>query len=219
MARYAMDNEVFAAYAKIKSFNWSGTGWQALITNRNILIDEYPGITGVMAGTRGDQERIDLVLSYQAEDKDYILVMTNASIDKVFEQAVSIIQYASENYQMVRIVDEQEPVITVRSLDGKEIKGLSAKAVSIPVRAGIKIDAAREFYMDEISRPLKAGEQIGEVVYFVGGEELERVAVLSDTDLSRRIGYINLAVYAFALLYLIQIIYRIQKMKRKTKRR
>lgn len=219
IARYAMNNEKIAEYAKIKSFNWTGASWQALLTNRNILLEDYPGITGVMAATRGDQERLDLILSYQLEEKDYILVLTNARAATAFDYATQLIQHASENFQVVRLVDEKEPIITVNTKDGEIVQGLSEKALSIPIRIGVKVDPTKEFYMDEISRPLKEGDKIGEVVYFVGGEELERMDVLSDKDLSRSISYLNLGIYAFAALYLVQIIYRIVKIQRKPKRR
>lgn len=219
IARYAMENEKIREFAKIKSFNWSGASWQALLTNRNILLEDYPGITGVMVGTRGDQERLDLIFSYQLDDKDYILVMTNAKAVKSFDYAAQLINYASENFNVVRIVDEKEPIITVNTIDGGVVKGLSEKSISIPIRIGVKVDATKEFYMNEIKRPLKEGEKIGEVVYYVGGEELERMNVLSDQSLSIKISYFNMGIYAFAALYLLQILYRVTKMKRKPKRR
>lgn len=219
IAKYAMNNEKIAEYAKIKSFNWSGASWQALLTNRNILLEDYPGITGVMAATRGDQERLDLVFSYQLDDKDYILVMTNARAVKAFDYSAQLIEYASENFQVVRLVDEKEPIITVNTIDGEVIHGLSEKSISIPIRIGVKVDATKEFFMDEIKRPLKEEEKIGEVVYSVGGQELERINVLSSKKLSIKLSYFDMGIYAFAGLYLIQIIYRIMKMRRKPKRR
>ncbi len=219
MAKYAMNNETIREYGKIKSFNWKGASWQALLTSRNILLEDYPGITGLMAATRGDQERLDLIFTYQLEDKDYILVMTNARAVKAFDYASQLIQHASENFQVVRLIDEKEPIITLNSLDEGVIHGLSEKALSIPIRVGVKVDASKEFYMNEIKRPLKEGDKIGEVVYFVGGKELERMNVLSDQKLPRKISYINMGIYAFALLYLVQIIYRMIKIKRKPRRR
>lgn len=219
IAKYAMNNEKIVEFAKIKSFNWSGASWQALLTNRNILLEDYPGITGLMAATRGDQERLDLIFSYQLDDKDYILVMTNARAVKAFDYAAQLIEFASENFQVVRLVDEKEPIITVSTVDGKTIQGLSERSISIPIRIGVKVDASKEFFMNEIKRPLKEGDKIGEVVYFVGGEELERMNVLSDQKLSIRFSYLDMGIYAFAGLYLIQIIYRTMKMRRKPKRR
>lgn len=219
IAKYAMNNEKIVEFAKIKSFNWSGASWQALLTNRNILLEDYPGITGLMAATRGDQERLDLIFSYQLDDKDYILVMTNARAVKAFDYAAQLIEFASENFQVIRLVDEKEPIITVSTVDGKTIQGLSERPISIPIRIGVKVDASKEFFMNEIKRPLKEGDKIGEVVYFVGGEELERMNVLSDQKLSIRFSYLDMGIYAFAGLYLIQIIYRTMKMRRKPKRR
>jgi D-alanyl-D-alanine carboxypeptidase (penicillin-binding protein 5/6) len=219
IAKYAMNNEKIVEFAKIKSFNWSGASWQALLTNRNILLEDYPGITGLMAATRGDQERLDLIFSYQLDDKDYILVMTNARAVKAFDYAAQLIEFASENFQVIRLVDEKEPIITVSTVDGKTIQGLSERSISIPIRIGVKVDASKEFFMNEIKRPLKEGDKIGEVVYFVGGEELERMNVLSDQKLSIRFSYLDMGIYAFAGLYLIQIIYRTMKMRRKPKRR
>jgi len=219
IAKYAMNNEKIVEFAKIKSFNWSGASWQALLTNRNILLEDYPGITGLMAATRGDQERLDLIFSYQLDDKDYILVMTNARAVKAFDYAAQLIEFASDNFQVIRLVDEKEPIITVSTVDGKTIQGLSERSISIPIRIGVKVDASKEFFMNEIKRPLKEGDKIGEVVYFVGGEELERMNVLSDQKLSIRFSYLDMGIYAFAGLYLIQIIYRTMKMRRKPKRR
>lgn len=219
MAKYALNNEKIAEYGKIKSLNWKGASWQALLTNRNILLEDYPGITGLMVATRGDQERLDLILSYQLEDKDYILVMTNARAVKAFDYAAQLILHASENYQVVRLVDEKEPIIIVNSIDGIAVQGLSEKSLSIPIKIGVKVDASKEFYMDEIKRPIKEGDKIGEVVYSVGGKELERMNVLSDVKLPIKLSYLNMGIYAFAALYLIQIFYRMIKMNRKPKRR
>ncbi len=219
MAQYAMGNETFTEYASIKSFNWSGASWQALITNRNILIDEYPGIEGVIAGTRGNQERIDLILSYQDEDHDYILVMTNADVEKVFDIATQTLQYTAENYEMVRVVEAETPIINFTTNDGSPFKGLSQEAISIPIERGTEYEITKEFFINEIKRPVKENETIGEVVYFINGNELERMNVISDTQLSRQYGYFQLFIYAFALLYAIQIAYRIHKMKRKPRRR
>lgn len=219
IAKYALNNQTISDYGSIKSFNWKGASWQALLTNRNILLEDYPGITGLMAATRGDQERLDLIFSYQLDDKDYILVMTNARAVKAFDYAAQLIEYASENFQVIRLIDEKEPIITLNAVDGTVIHGLSEKALSIPIRIGVKVDASKEFYMNEIKRPIKEGNKIGEVVYSVGGKELERMNVLADQKLSRKISYINMAIYAFALLYLVQIIYRVLKMSKRSTRR
>ena len=219
MARYAMNHDTFAQFAAIESFNWTGTSWQALITNRNILLESYPGVTGVMAGTRGSQDKIDLIISYQTEEEDYILVMANAGLETVFADAVKILEYTRTNYQMIRIVDEKDPLITLVAADGTEISGLSGKSISVPLRRGAKADVTKEFFMKEIRRPLKEGEPIGEVIFSVSGEAVERIPVVSAAPLGRNISYLNLFVYAFALLYVLQILYRISKMKRKTKRR
>ena len=219
MARYAMNHDTFAQFAAIESFNWTGTSWQALITNRNILLESYPGVTGVMAGTRGSQDKIDLIISYQTEEEDYILVMANAGLETVFADAVKILEYTRTNYQMIRIVDEKDPLITLVAADGTEISGLSGKSISVPLRRGAKADVTKEFFMKEIRRPLKEGEPIGEVIFSVSGEAVERIPVVSAAPLGRNISYLNLFVYAFALLYVLQILYRVSKMKRKTKRR
>ena len=219
MARYASENEKIKEYGKIKSFNWDGASWQALLTNRNILLEDYPGIDGLLAATRGDQERLDLIFTYKNEDKDYILVMTNARAVKAFDYAAQLIEYASENFTVVRIVDEGEEIISVTTLEGDSMRGLSEKAISLHIKIGVKVDPSKEFFMEEIKRPLKAGDKIGEVLYYAGGVELERINVLADRDLPLKIEKYNMAIYAFAALYLIQIIYRFLKMRRKPRRR
>ena len=219
MAQYAMNNETFAEFAGTKSFNWSGASWQALITNRNILVEQYPGIKGVMAGTRGNQDRIDLVLSYQDQDRDYLLVMTNANVEKVFDQATQILQYTAENYEMVRVVEAEAPVINFTAQDGTPFKGLSERAISIPIRRGTEYEITKEFFMQEIKRPVRENQKIGEVLFLIDGEQLERMSVISDTSLSRRYGFFTLFIYAFAFLYAVQIAYRVIKMRRKPRRR
>lgn len=219
MARYASEIEKIKEYGKIKSFNWDGASWQALLTNRNILLEDYPGIDGLLAATRGDQERLDLIFTYKNEDKDYILVMTNARAVKAFDYAAQLIEYASENFTVVRIVDEGEEIISVTTLEGDSMRGLSEKAISLHIKIGVKVDPSKEFFMEEIKRPLKAGDKIGEVLYYAGGVELERINVLADRDLPLKIEKYNMAIYAFAALYLIQIIYRFLKMRRKPRRR
>lgn len=219
IGRYAMNLEKINEYAKIKSFNWNGASWQALLTNRNILLEDYPGITGLMAGTRTDQERLDLVFTYQDGDKDYILVMTNARAVKAFDYAAQLIEYAAENFTVVRIVDEGEEIISITTQDGEILRGLSQKAISLHIKVGVKVDPTKEFFMNEIKRPLKAGDKIGEVLYYAGGEELERIDILSDSNLPLKIEKYNMAIYAFAGLYLFQILFRIFKMKKRPKRR
>lgn len=219
LGRYAMKLEKINEYAKIKSFNWNGASWQALLTNRNILLEDYPGINGLIAGTRTDPERLDLVFTYQKDDKDYILVMTNARAVKAFDYAAQLIEYASENFTVVRIVDEGEEIISITTQEGEILRGLSQKSISLHIKVGVKVDPTKEFFMDEIKRPLKAGDKIGEVLYYAGGEELERIDIIADRNLPFKIEKYNLAIYAFAGLYLFQILFRVFKMNKRPKRR
>lgn len=131
------------------------------------------GYAGVYTAKRGDLRLLCVVL--EAENN----AMRNTDAQKMLE-------YGFANYRATKLFDADEVVkknIPVLGGRRKFVNGRVEEPFSMLLKKGEEKNIEQEIVIkDGLSAPLKAGEQIGEVILRRGGEEAARIPVVSDQD-------------------------------------
>ncbi len=244
IARLAMENPVFAEMVAAKRMEIQPTNKCPEVrtyTTRNMLINKYASVkikysyaTGIKTG-HTDKAGQCLVASASRNDLDLISVVFKAPknvADRVYMDTINLFEHAYTKYRakVVLKADDLASVCKVRWASGssslvlktnRDVKPLLPKQNYNPELLTNEINL-----YENITAPIKQGDELGEVKYFYDGEEVISSKLYATHDVSRSfikqiLSYIfNIwFLLVFGIVVAAIILRRIKMLKRIKKKR
>lgn len=210
IAAKAMQNPIFREMVKTKRYTIGPTNKKDkardYLKNRNLFLYDngdnmnYNGqkvpiydarVDGVKTGYTPQAQNC-LVSSFVNHASRYIVVVLGAeNKDTLYGDSKQLIDYAIDNFSVVRVVTEGEVVTNIK-VKNAESSGLNLVAGKTIERA-VPIAAQEEFTIDkdivlteEDDSPILMGKKMGEVNYSIGGEIIATVDLLAQRDIDER---------------------------------
>ena len=186
IAREAMGNDEFRRLVSTKEavIPWVSSECSRLLRNKNRLLSEYAGATGVKTGFTRAAGRC-LVFSAEREGMELIGVVL--SCPDWFEEAERLLDWGFANFSAQTAARAGEGLARAKILNGDlyEISLCAREALSYPVGRGetwqLEIEAPAE-----LEAPVSRGQILGRAVMKVGGKEVARTDLLAGEDAPRR---------------------------------
>ncbi|MBQ3408716.1 MAG: hypothetical protein IJH12_05910 [Clostridia bacterium] len=116
-----------------------------------------------------------------------------------FSEAKALLDYGFSNYSSYQLSSENEIVkdIIVNQGVQKSTTAIYSSTKSITLQKGQESKIVQEVKIpDNISAPVSQGEKIGEINYFLDGNQIGSVDIVSDKSI-KKIGFINMSSYIF----------------------
>lgn len=185
LAREALQNEKFRELCSSASYvvEFAKPVKQVTYTNHNKLLTQYPGCVGVKTGFTKQAGRC-LVSAAEREGVLLIAVTLNAPddwndhtalLDYGFSQGEKYLLKGSDVRSQIPVVGSTTESISVVGRNGSEI--------TLPREEIEKID--RQIYLPAfLYAPVKPGDQVGEIRWYLGERLLDRVPVIAEEDAS-----------------------------------
>lgn len=186
IAREAMSHELFRQIVSTRraTIPWEGRSYQRVLSNKNRLLTEYEGATGIKTGYTKAAGRC-LVFGAKRDELEVIGVVLNCG--DWFHEAERLMDMGFERYEMFTALAEGE---TVRILPVKEgtqetVCIRTAGSLAAPVRK--EQIPVLEFDMPEVVEAGKQeGEAVGEARLLLAGEEIAAVQLVLGESLAVR---------------------------------
>jgi len=161
------------------------------LTNTNKLITSYEGITGLKTGSTS-KARYCLSATATRNDIDMIAVVLSAPDTKTrFKEAATLLNYGFSQCKIYTDEHENLEPITVMVE-----KSMEQEVVLVPQEAFRHVFIGKEdfeqitkelFVYETITAPIKKGEELGAIIYSLHGNELGRIALVAEKDISEAV--------------------------------
>lgn len=157
------------------------------LSNTNKLVYYYDGCTGLKTGFT---EKAMYCLSATAERDgiEYIAVIMHAdTIDARNSDAKALLNYGFANYRLLPLRSPDVlPPVRVSLGDADSVQPLydGAEAALVP-KSGLGEVTYKVDLPDELTAPISKGQQIGTLTVSSGEQELYKVPLIADTEVSR----------------------------------
>ena len=185
---YGMSGSAFADIVSTKSYKIQGEGkaYPRVLSNHNKLLSMYEGCIGVKTGFTKAAGRC-LVSGAERNGMTLICVTLNAPDD--WNDHKKMFDYGFEKYNMTTVCSCEEPLCATEVLGSKAevVPVYLSKDVCYPMCGGEDYKKEVQLY-PSVSAPLKAGEEVGEVVFEIttkSGEIIkikEKAVVKTEVD-------------------------------------
>ena len=158
------------------------------MVNTNRLIKDYEGANGIKTGSTSEAGHC-VSGSAIRDDLHLITVIMGGQNSKVrFDEAKSLLDYGFANFESLSIGKSGDLIATIPIEKG------SANLVEIVLERdslallpkGKKADMEKSYnHPDIIKAPVKLGEVVGEMIVTIDGAEVDRVNLISNTEVKR----------------------------------
>ena len=201
IAREAMRNETFRRLVSTQRANitWQGRTYDRVLQNKNRLLSDYPGATGVKTGYTSKAGRC-LVYGAQRDGMEVVGVVLCCA--DWFDEAARLMDGCYGTYQMTRVLGLTQSAGEIAVTDGREASvGLCALGeMSVPLKQGedaqIVLDVPQS-----VPAPVYPGMHIGTAHVVVGGQEYASCEVVASgrVDAKRLTLYVRRVVSQWTL--------------------
>ena len=180
LARAALENGTFAKLAASPAYRVEFVEPAHTVTyeNHNRLLETYPGCIGVKTGYTKKAGRC-LVSAARREGVTLIAVTLDAPDD--WNDHTALLDYGFSRLEQVRLHSEAFaavlPVVGGTEA-GVEVLGEQGEALSLPGGDGERVET-RVLLPRFLYAPVERGEQVGELLYLLGGRELARAPLVA----------------------------------------
>ncbi len=210
IAAKAMQNPIFKNIVKTKRYTIAPTNKKDqardYLKNRNLfLLDNGdkmnykdkqvaiydPRIDGVKTGYTTNAQNC-LVSSFVNNASRYIVVVLGAANkDALYGDTRQLVDYAIDNFSVVRVVTEGEVVsnIKVKNAESSGLNLVAAKTIerAVPIASNEELEIEQTVDLIEIDNSaILMGKKMGEVTYSIGGETIATVDLLAQRDIDER---------------------------------
>lgn len=181
IAAAAMQNPVFREIVSTQraSIPWEGRDYMRVLKNKNRLLSDYEGATGIKTGFTKAAGRC-LVFGAKRDEMELVGVVLNCS--DWFDEAARLMDICFETYTWVELLPDNEPMgaIAVEGGEKNSAQVVLRGALSGPVALD-EMPVLSVEMVNAVTAPQPSGAQVGWAVMSVNGEELDRKPlVLSD---------------------------------------
>lgn len=165
------------------TISWPGNDFDRVLTNKNRLLREYEGATGIKTGFTSKAGRC-LVFSAEREGMELIGVVLNCGT--WFDSAEKLLDWGFAHYSLAEAARTGE-VAARAAIRGGEEKSVELRAESDVAAAVCEGDAWRVLLeVDELRAPVRAGQVCGRIALEVNGEVLVQSDLLAAREVARR---------------------------------
>lgn len=229
IAKYAMTLDKFRSVVNEVKYTIPKTNKQEernYITNTNKLIWKtydklrYEYAIGIKTGYTV-KARQCLVGGAKKGDLELISVVMEAEGQNVYSDTVALFEYGFANFQNTEILKKDQIVTTVSIKDSKEkINLLAAEDFSLVLSQEEKDKVKTEIKTnEELKKPIKKDEALGEMLVYLDGKEVKKVDLLSSVEIEapKKSGFWWLWMLAGFLLYrTVVMIFKAKRKKHKS---
>ena len=186
LAKYALENELFAKIVSTKSYKIGGENClPRTLVNHNKLLKTYDGTNGVKTGYTKKTGRC-LVSSCTRDGVSLIAVTLNAPND--WHDHASLFDYGFSLYESVNLADVGDYTVELSVLGGKKDTVLLSNASSLSYtqkRGEGGIYAVLEA-PSEITAPIRKGECLGKIVFYKNDEKIGETDLISLENIKKK---------------------------------
>jgi D-alanyl-D-alanine carboxypeptidase (penicillin-binding protein 5/6) len=236
IAKYAMTLDKFRSVVKEVKYTIPKTNKQEernYITNSNKLIWQtydkfrYEYATGIKTGYTVKAKQC-LVGGAKKGDVELISVVMGAEGQNIYSDTVGLFEYGFANYENVGILKKDQIVTSVSVKDVEEkINLLATEDLSLLLsqaeREKVKTEVKTR---EDIEKPVKKGDVLGEMIISLDGKELKKVNLVSSADLgvqkkegvkySFNLKWLWLIIPVFLLYRTVVTIIKLRKRRKKS---
>lgn len=180
--------EYTTTWHEMMPHQWKKGAGETDMANTNKLIQSYEGMTGLKTGyTR--LARYSLSATATRGNLSLIAVVMGADTKEIRSAEItSLLNYGFGNYDFLRFETNGQHIDDL-PLSGSNLTVLPVQIggdVNVLTKKGTAInsDALRSelVYQDAPSLPIKAGDTVGEIIYFDGDTEITRLPLVAGAD-------------------------------------
>lgn len=198
-----MSRELLGKHPTIKNYTtiWMDTirDGKSELVNTNKLVRNYEGCTGLKTGSTS-LALYNLSASATRSDLNLIAVIMKApTTAKRFSEAKKLLDYGFNNYTASKLSTAYDIVknVTVNQGIENDIPAVYSVTKTALIKKGSESKITQEINIpDEISAPISKGEKIGEITYFLDGNNIGTVDIISDKTV-KKMGFANMSSYLF----------------------
>lgn len=159
-----------------------------VMVNTNRLIKEYSGANGVKTGST-NEAGFCLSASAKRGNLQLIAVVMGVNNSKLrFDEAKRMLDYGFANYDSIAIGNRGDIISALPVEKGKiqEIELMLSRDAYILLPKGEKGNITKEIILPEtVNAPILAGDEVGELVVSIDGKEIDRIKLISKTDIKK----------------------------------
>ncbi len=159
------------------------------LTNTNKLVRTYDGITGLKTGSTS-KAKYCLSATATRNNMDMIaVVMASETPKERFQDAAKLLDYGFANCSLYTDQNKDNTVSAVPVKKGKteEITGQMESSFDyVCVKGQNKDEITKEVkMMEQMTAPIKKGDKIGEIQYYLSGELIGSKSIVADIDVEK----------------------------------
>lgn len=185
IAREAMRNEAFRRLASTQraSIPWAGRTYDRQLHNKNRLLADYPGATGVKTGFTSKAGRC-LVFGAQRDGMEIVGVVLGCG--NWFEEAARLMDGCFETYAMTRVLGPTISAGRIAVTDGeRDSCGMCVmENLSVPLRSGEAVQAVLDV-PQSVRAPVYPGMHLGTVQLVANGQVYAQGEVVASERVDR----------------------------------
>ena len=189
MLKHLLLNEEYYQFGKVwlEKFNHP-TGRYTEITNTNKLVRFYEGCDGGKTGFTNEAGFCLAATAMRNNMRVISVVIGEENSANRFEDVRTMFDYAFANYTAEVIVEKDKALDEPISVSGgkeKMMMAYPARSVYVVSKRGEKNNVTVETFYSAVKAPVTKGEQIGELVVFKDGVEMDRVPLLASENIEK----------------------------------
>ena len=192
ISRHAMTLHAFRRIVSTQraSIPWAGRDYDRQLQNKNRLLSDYPGATGVKTGYTRAAGRC-LVFGAQREGLELVGALLNCP--EWFDEAARLMDACFEQYGMLTLyrAGEDARVVPVQGGVGRTVGAVAVTDLSVPVRQGEEVRLVLDL-PEQIEAPVRAGDELGTASAVLSGETLLTVPLVAAQDVQARSFAVNI---------------------------
>ena len=196
-----MSRELLSKHPSIKNYTtiWMDSirDGKSQLVNTNKLVRNYEGCTGLKTGSTS-LALYNLSASATRDNLNLIAVIMKAPTTALrFSEAKQLLDYGFTNYTSYKLSMENEIVKNISISQGveKNLNAIYSSSNNIMLQKGTESKITQEINIpDTLTAPISQGEKIGEINYYLDGNLLASVDVVSDRSI-KKIGLVNMSTY------------------------
>lgn len=169
------------------------------LVNTNKLIRNYEGCTGLKTGSTS-LALYNLSASATRNGLNLIAVIMKAPTTAIrFSEAKALLDYGFANYSSYKLSTSGELLkdISVNQGVEKSINAVFSDTKTALIQKEQESQIVQEINIPEIiTAPISQGEKIGEINYFLNGNQIGSVDIVSDKTV-KKVGFVNMSSYLF----------------------
>ena len=196
-----MSRELLISHPSIKKYTtiWMDSirDGKSQLVNTNKLVRNYDGCTGLKTGST-TLAQYNLSASATRNGLNLIAVIMKAPTTALrFSEAKQLLDFGFNNYTSYQLSTENEIVKNISVSQGveKNLNAICSSTNSIMLQKGTESKITHEINIpDTLPAPISKGEKIGEINYYIDGNLISSVEIISDKSI-KKIGFVSMSTY------------------------